>query len=88
MELNIQQKSQILPQDLGLRDESQENKTMQKVGRWGAETDYTKPLSHNIKVNNMCLLKRNGRIRTLDRDGINDTQCLTKVIYPENLLGY
>lgn len=87
MELNIQQKSQILPQDLGPRDESQAKQNNAKSRGVGGG-NCTKSLSHNIKVNNMCLLKRNRRIRTLDRDGINDTQCLTKVIYPENFLGY
>lgn len=60
MELNIQQKSQILLQDLGPKNESQAKQNNEKSGEWwGRETDCTKSLSHNIKVNNMRLLKRN-----------------------------
>lgn len=60
MKLIIQQKSQILLQDLGPKDESQAKENNEKSWWWRVGgPDYTKSLSHNIKVNNMCLLKGN-----------------------------
>lgn len=45
-------------------------------------------MDHSIKVNNICIFKRNWENQKLDGDSINAIQCVPKVIHPKNWLGY